>query len=92
VGAITWQEIEAREAGSLDRLRAWDKRLIRRMDVAVRAVIAAKADKTPPAPGQPDAPKDIPASNVKAVKAMFVEFAARHNARLEAGQEGEVDD
>lgn len=59
--------------------QALDVRLIRRIDDAVMAVVAAAN----PAPdGKPAAPREIPATDTKAVKAMLMDFAAFHKAKV----------
>lgn len=47
VGPITYREIAAYQATSLGALTAWDVRLIRRLDTAVRAILNAKASDKP---------------------------------------------
>lgn len=45
-GAITYREIEAYNASTLACLRAWDVKLIRRIDIAVRVGGDGKPAKT----------------------------------------------
>ncbi len=66
IGPISFKEIEAYQAQTHAMLTAWDVRLIRRLDVAVRAILSG---------GPTD--KAIPASNGKAVRALFRGVAAR---------------
>jgi hypothetical protein len=85
MGPITYQEIGAYQANALNRLRAWDVRLIRRIDDAVMAVVAAK---TGPEAARTIEPNVVPATNVKAVKAMMMDLVTRNNARFAKPAEG----
>lgn len=85
MGPITYQEIQAYQAGTLNRLRAWDVRLIRRLDDAVMAVLA---EKQPKPEARDDGPKMIDVKNVKAVKAMMDAMTVRNNARFAKPTEG----
>lgn len=89
MGPITYQEIWAYQSGTLNRLRAWDVRLIRRIDDAVMAVVAAK---TGPEAARAIEPNVVPATNVKAVKAMMMDLVARNNARFAKPADGGDDD
>lgn len=46
VGPISYREIDAYQRQSHAQLSAWDVALIRRMDIAVRAVISGSASQT----------------------------------------------
>ncbi|WP_293826008.1 hypothetical protein [uncultured Brevundimonas sp.] len=46
ISPITWAEIEAFNAAALAGLTAWEKRLIRRIDDAVRAVALGEINPT----------------------------------------------
>lgn len=67
ISPITWAEIEAFNAAALAGLTAWEKRLIRRIDDAVRAV----------ALGEINPNSQISARNGKGVAGMLRGLAAR---------------
>lgn len=76
LGPISYREIEAYRRQTLDDLTAWEVRLIRRLDDAVRGVIA----KQKPKPESKE-PEGIPVSDVKGIKALFAGIKARQQAK-----------
>lgn len=69
VGPITYTEILAYRQLTLADLSAWDVALIRRLDMAIRAITSAR---------RPDG--EIPASDGRAVTGMLRGLAAKRNA------------
>lgn len=67
ISPITWSEIEAFNGAALAGLTAWEKRLIRRVDDAVRAV----------ALGELSPSSQINARNGKGIAGMLRGLAAR---------------
>lgn len=70
IGPITYREIESYQSQTQAMLTAWDVKLIRRLDVAVRSILC----------GTPQN-KAVPASNGKAVRALFRGVASRKNQK-----------
>lgn len=73
VGPITYLEIEAYRRQTLDDLTAWEVKLIRRLDNAVRNVIAGQAPK-PKTKGADAEPEGIPINDQKAIRSVFAKF------------------
>lgn len=78
LGPISYREIEAYRRQTLDDLTAWEVRLIRRLDNAVRGVIAQQKPKPQTPQSEPEA---IPVSDVKGVRALFAGLKAKHQAK-----------
>jgi hypothetical protein len=70
IGPITYCEIAAYQSQTQALLTAWDVKLIRRLDIAVRAILSGASQN-----------KAVPASNGKAVRALFRGVASRKNQK-----------
>lgn len=73
-------EIEAYERKALVTFSAWQFDLICRLDTAVRAAWSSKEPKPTRARGD----RQIPATNIKGLKAFFSDLAQRREAREKA--------
>ena len=81
VGPITYLEIEAYRRQTLADLTAWEVKLLRRLDNAVREMIAGQAPK-PKAKGGGDTgePEGIPITDQKSIRGVFAKFPRKKKA------------
>lgn len=75
IGPISYREIEAYQLQTHAMLSAWDVKLIRRLDVAVRSTLSGIPQNKP-----------VPATNGKAVRALFRGVASRKNQKRDADE------